>query len=166
MPTAVGATGPRLRPRLRACLDLAPREGPVADVGSAHGRLARALLARNPELGVLATEARSGPARELCREVGGRPGISIVVGRGLEPLRGRPLRGAVIAGMGGRTIIGILSDGDDVVRQLGWLLLQAMQGTDLLHVWLRRQGFRLRAGARPVEAGRTYPTVLVAPPCA
>ncbi len=165
MPPAAGAVWPRLRPRLRACLDLAPRGGPVADVGSAHGRLALALVRREPSLAVVATEARAGPAAELRRGVAASAGIVIAVGPGLAPLRGRPLRGAVIAGMGGRTIVAILADGDDVVQGLSWVLLQPMQGTDLLHTWLRRHRFRLRAAARPVEGGRTYPTVLVAPPC-
>jgi len=156
---------PRLRPRLRACLDLTPRGGPVVDVGSAHGRLARAILAREPGCAVIATEAKPGPAGELRRVLGPLPGICIVHGPGLAPVRGRSLEGAVIAGMGGRTIIAILADGDDVVRQLSWLCLQAMQSTELLHAWLRRQGFRLRAAARPVEAGRVYRAVLVAPPC-
>ncbi len=163
---AAAAPRRRLRPRLRACLDLIPRDGPVADVGSAHGRLARALLGRDPDRGVIATEAKPGPAAELGRRLGGLTGITIALGPGLDPVRGRALRGAVIAGMGGRTIIAILTEGDDVVRRLDWLCLQAMQGTEGLYAWLRRHGFRLRASARPVEAGRVYPTVLVAPPCA
>ena len=157
---------PRLGPRLRACLDLCPTEGPVLDVGSAHGLLARALRARDAALVVYASESKPGPAAELRRLAGGDPGLRILEGAGLGPACGRGCRGAVIAGLGGHTIGAILQADAELAAQLAWLCLQPAQGVGWLLAALPAWGYRLRAAARPVERGRTYTALLVAPPCA
>ncbi len=158
------ARRPRLGPRLRACLDLCPREGPVLDVGSAHGLLAQALRARDATV-VYASEGKPGPAAELRRLAGGDPDLRILEGSGLAPARGRACRGAVIAGLGGHTIGAILQADADLARQLAWLCLQPVQGGGWLLATLPAWGYRLRAAARPVEGGRSYTALLVAPPC-
>lgn len=134
------SAGARLGPRLRHLLDLCPREAPVADIGSGHGRLALELARAMPGTAVYATEARPGPAAELRRLLGPLGPVTVLEGPGLAPLRGRGCRGAVIAGMGGHTIRDILERDPDVARALSWLCLQPIQDWDQLEAWLGAAG--------------------------
>lgn len=150
------ATRARLGPRLGALLDLCPVEGPVADVGSGHGRLAFELARRLPPGQVYATEAKAGPAAELRRLLGGDPTVTILEGQGLTPLRQLGCRGAVLAGMGGRTLVDILETDRDVLAELSWVCLQPMQRVERLVDWIGKQsGWVVRTNSTR-ERGHFY----------
>lgn len=157
----VTAPPARLGPRLRAVLQMCPAEGPVADVGSGHGRLAHELAGRLPEGQVFATEVRPGPIHELRRLLGEGSPVTVVEGWGLRPLAGLGIRGAAIAGMGGRTVAAILDADQAVVAEMAWICLQPMQRVERLTAWIGRQrGWSVRS-AVAVERGHVYHTFLL-----
>jgi tRNA (adenine22-N1)-methyltransferase len=160
---ATGSAPARLGPRLRHLLELCPEEYPVADVGSGHGRLALELALRRPGATVYATEARPGPARELRRLLGPGSPVLVLEGPGLEPLQGLSCRGAVIAGMGGHTIRGILQTSPALARGLDWLCLQPMQDWEPLWSWVTASGWWELQTATCWERSRTYRTLLLRP---
>lgn len=159
--TVVALAGARLGARLQALLDLCPVQGPVADIGSGHGRLAQELARRLPPGQVYATEAKSGPAAELRRLLDPMSRVRVLHGPGLTPLRQLGCRGAVIAGMGGRTIVGILEAELELARSLEWICLQPMQRLEPLTDWLAGQGCWAVRHTTVMERGRTYQSFLL-----
>jgi len=147
--------------RLGAILDLIPQGDAVADVGSGHGALAAHLAARGGR--VIATEVTQAALLELRQNLRrwGISGVEVRHGRGLEPLGRREVDGVVVAGMGARTILDVVAQGD--LRGLRWLLLQPMQHSDLVEPWLRARKWDVLDHVIPVQKGRGYPTWRVAP---
>ena len=153
----------RMGPRLRALLELCPPEGPVADIGSGHGRLALELKRQDPARPVFATEISPGPQAELRRLLGPGSGVQILVGEGLQPIAGLGCHGVVVAGMGGGRIARMLERDRQVAGQLEWLLLQPAQRAERLRDWLQAEGWRWWAHHEVREKAHLYKVFLVAP---
>jgi tRNA (adenine22-N1)-methyltransferase len=130
--------------------------GSVADVGAGDGQLSRHLAARG--LRVVATERR--PA-SFARLRAALPELDCRLGEGLEVLRPGEVDGAVVAGMGGRSIVRILLGSPALTRSLGWLVLQPQQHGGLLVDWLTAEGYAVRTRAGAVQGGRSYTVLLV-----
>lgn len=147
----------RLPARLRVLFEMIPASGTVADIGSGHGMLAQALQATGRA--VIATE-RTAAAMERLRTELSRRGASVDCrqGEGFEAISAGEVETVVVAGMGGRRIIGILESAGWLPR---WLVLQAVQDQDALAGWIE-------AGEWPAqmlvatERGRSYQTWRVA----
>lgn len=150
---------PRLPLRLRAVLDLLPPSTAVADIGAGHGALAAHLVARGVPR-VIATEAGPGPFAELSGNLA-RFGVAVEarLGEGMEPLAAGEVEGAVVAGMGARTLLRIAAGATE--RRLSWLVLQCVQDAELVEPWLQERGWRVLRRLDVVERGRRYPTWLV-----
>jgi tRNA (adenine22-N1)-methyltransferase len=130
--------------------------GSVADIGAGDGQVALALARRG--LRVIATEV--GPSSFLRLP----PSLDRRRGDGLSVLQPGEVDGVVVAGMGGRTIAGVLQAGSEVAVSLRWLVLQPQQHASWLEAWLLQAGYRL-LGARDVDQGRrSYRVLLVEPP--
>lgn len=144
-------------------LQLCPLGGPVADVGSGHGRLALELKRREPKTLVYATEGGEGPARELRRLLPQRCGVEVLEGLGLAPLRALCCRGAVIAGLGGRAMAALLDRDLEVARRLEWLCLQPAQQPEALDAWLGTRGWTALERRSAREGRRIYRLCLMRP---
>jgi tRNA (adenine22-N1)-methyltransferase len=131
----------------------------VADVGAGDGQLARHLAGRG--LRVVATERSLGP---FARLHAASPGVDCRLGEGLSVLSPGEVEGAVVAGMGGRSIVRLLSASPDVVGELSWLVAQPQQHSAELVEWLRGSGFRIEKEEVVVDRGRSYTVLLVTPP--
>lgn len=118
--------------RLVICA-LAPTDREIIDVGADHGHVAHAL-------GAIATERL--PHRS------GRPDVPWVVADGLAPFRTVPA--AVIAGMGAKTIAGILERGP----RPEVLVAHAPDDPPTLRLWLAAHGWRIEAEALAREGNR------------
>jgi tRNA (adenine22-N1)-methyltransferase len=127
----------------------------VADVGAGDGLLARHLAARG--LRVIATERRTAP---FARLVAAAPELDCRLGDGLEVLQPGEVQGAVVAGMGGHSIVRMLGGAREVAASLDWLVLQAQQHTAALQEWLTAAGWRV-CSTRVVRQGRHSYTVLL-----
>jgi tRNA (adenine22-N1)-methyltransferase len=143
----------RLSARLRHVFELVPVTGAVADIGSGHGALAAALAARGQR--VLATERTPRTEAGLRRDLA-RLGIPVAtrLGEGLAPLREGEVETAVIAGIGGRSLLRILESSPWLPR---WLVLQPAQDADLVEAWILARSWQAVA-TDAVERGRRYRT--------
>jgi tRNA (adenine22-N1)-methyltransferase len=150
--------------RLRAVVAAIPEDaGSVADVGAGDGQLARHLSASGRR--VVASERLPGPFQRLQAS---SPGLDCRLGDGLSVLRRAEVECVVIAGLGGRTIAGVLRDAlagsPALVAALRCLVLQPQQRAGDLVEWLRAAGFRHLASAEASDRGRSYTVLVVQPP--
>jgi tRNA (adenine22-N1)-methyltransferase len=128
----------------------------AADIGAGDGQVALALARRGVR--VIATELRAASFARLPAALERRRGD------GLSVLRPGEVEGAVVAGMGARTIAGMLEGGGEVALGLSWLVLQPQQHASRLEGWLARAGYRLLEGRDVDEGHRSYRVLLVEPP--
>jgi tRNA (adenine22-N1)-methyltransferase len=128
----------------------------AADIGAGDGQIALALAMRGVR--VIATELRQGPFGRLPSSLERRRGD------GLSVLGAGEVEGVIVAGMGGRTIVGMLEGGGEVALSLRWLVLQPQQHASQLADWLARAGYRLLAAQEVDEGRRSYRVLLVEPP--
>jgi tRNA (adenine22-N1)-methyltransferase len=128
----------------------------VADVGAGDGQLARHLATLG--LRVVATERT--PASFARLNVALR-GLDCRIGEGLAVLRPGEVEGAVVAGMGGHSIVRILEASPAVARSLGWLVLQPQQHAGRLLDWLVTAGYAVQARTAAAQRGHSYTVLLV-----
>ena len=154
---------PFLDSRLAAVASFVPPGARVADVGADHGRLAEALLRTGVARSCVATEASPARLRRLAERLGdhglgGR--LSLRCGDGLAPLQ--PADGLdvlVLAGLGGCTIVRILSRPDRESLGIRRYLLQPATDAALVRRWLLEHGLG-RMDERLVEVrGRFHPVI-------
>ena len=154
-------TSPRLPRRLRVALQLLPDGArSVADVGAGHGALAFHLGATVTR--VIATELRSGPYAELCRNLGSwdaAANIETRLGPGLHPLAAGEVDAAVLAGTSARTALAISELAP--AKSVRWLVLQCMQGSHQVEPWLQARAWRVAERSDVADRRRVYPTWLV-----
>ena len=149
---------PRLGARLGALLDAIPPHGAVADIGSGHGVLAAALAARGQR--VIATERTPWRAEALRADLSrhGAAAVEVRGGEGMTPIAPGEVEVAVIAGMGGRRVAGILTGA-------AWLpptlVLQPIQEPTAVEAWIAGRGL-LAEAATVLERGREYRLFVVA----
>lgn len=131
--------------------------GCVADIGADHGYLGIELLLRGKCSHVQlldVSEASLGKARQLACQLGLMDRVSFGVGDGAEALA-RRADCAVIAGMGGRTIAGILERGRDTLAG-AQLVLQPNRGAELVRRTLTDLGYAIRNEQLARAGGRWY----------
>ena len=143
--------------RLKAIFNLLPDGGTVADIGTDHGKLGCELLTKNKCRRVWFTDI-SAPSLEKARLLAAKSGVSdraeFFVGDGCEALPGSP-DAAVIAGMGGGTIIHILENGLDKLRNACLVLGPQSELTDV-RLFLSEHGLRITEETAVREADRLY----------
>ena len=131
------------RARRELIARLTPRDrGLIIDVGADHGHVAHSV-------GAVATERM--PNRR------GRSDLRWVVADGLAPFRSVDV--AVIAGMGAKTIAGILTRGPTPKVAV----LHAPDDPPALRLWLASHGFRIMAEGLAPEARRFAEVIRVEP---
>jgi tRNA (adenine22-N1)-methyltransferase len=129
--------------------------GSAADVGAGDGQVALALVRRGVR--VIATEFRPASFARLPAALDRR------LGDGLSVLRPGEVEGVIVAGMGGRSIAGMLERGREVAGSLRWLVLQPQQHASQLEAWLASSGYRPLACRDVDQARRSYRVLLVEP---
>lgn len=152
---------PALSARLSAVARWVPCPCRVADVGMGDGQLARWLAARGCR--VIGTELKEGPYRRALAAVEGWEGIEVRRGDGLGPVSPGEVDAVVVAGLGGRTVVGILERGADTWRAARTLVLSPVQDPHVLRLWLLDRHAVLSVVAEDlVQEGRhMYPVEVV-----
>ncbi len=130
------------RARRELLIRMTPPGEVIVDVGADHGHVAAAL-------GAIATERMPGRT--------GRTDVPWVICDGLAAFRRVDV--AVIAGMGARTIAGILKRGP----QPGVAVLHAQDDPPRLRRWLAASGWRIEAEGLAPEAGRFAEVIRAVP---
>ena len=135
-----------LQPRLCRLAQLVPDGCRLTDVGTDHGYLPVALLQQGRILSAIASDIGAEPlehARRTAQQYGVK-GIDFRLCSGLSAIAPEETDVIVIAGMGGETIIAILSAAP-WTRNGHMLLLQPMtKAADLRH-WLADNGYTFTA---------------------
>ena len=143
--------------RLSAIRDLTGSCARFADIGADHGRLGAHMLLRGLcERAQLAdiSEASLAKARRLIYGLGLTGRVDFCVGDGAQALR-EPPDVAVIAGMGGQTIAGIVERGRDMLKNAR-LVLQPNVAAPELRARLQAAHFRITNEVIARDGRRLY----------
>jgi tRNA (adenine22-N1)-methyltransferase len=154
----------QLSPRLMAIAKYVLPDLPAADIGSDHAYLPSFLLLSGRVSRAIVVENSPGPWNRARHQVQARDlsgKIDVRLGDGLEPLQPGEATMAIIAGMGGGTITGILARGGHVLPTIERLVLQPMSGVSLVRKWLFNHGWGLVDEELVQEGERIY-VILVA----
>lgn len=153
----------KLSKRLAAIAALIPTSGGVIDVGTDHGFIPVWLQQNGHRGKILATDINPDPlenAIDTAIEYKVVDEISFFLCDGLKGICDKEYHNVIIAGMGGETIIDILSCALWTSQSDRTLILQPMTKADELRRWLQNNLYKVTA-ERLVEDGRLYEIMVV-----
>jgi len=156
----------KLSKRLATIAALVPPVSRLADIGTDHAYLPVYLVSEGIVPSAIAGEVNEGPFRaagEALARVGLVGKVDLRFGDGLAVLAPGEADTAVIAGMGGQTIVEILAARPEVTASLSCLVLQPMSAAGLVRRWLADNGWRLVAETLVAEDGQMYEIIAAAP---
>jgi tRNA (adenine22-N1)-methyltransferase len=149
----------KLSNRLKTIADCIYGSASVADVGTGDGYIPVWLALGRSTKTIIASDA-SEESIEFARktadkyEVGDR--IKFVVAPGLRGVGDVQIETVVVAGVGGDTIVEILSDAQWLKSRPVKLVLQPQTKTDRLLDWLLRNGCTITSAKHARDKGRDY----------
>ncbi|MCR3921262.1 MAG: class I SAM-dependent methyltransferase [Firmicutes bacterium] len=157
----------KLTPRLQAIAELIPQGSVVADIGTDHAYLPVYLLLEQIIQKAVATDINQAPleqAQETIAAFNCHQRIDLRLGDGLQILKEEDeVDTVVIAGLGGRTIASILTEGSADLRTLKRIILQPMNETGFLRQFLAENGFALIHETLVLESKHLYEIILATP---
>ena len=138
----------------------------VCDVGCDHGYVSIYLVQQKISPCVIAMDVRRGPLSR-CEEHVARYGLEEYIesrlSDGLEKLKTGEVDAVVCAGMGGRLMQRILTEGQDIAAGLKELILQPQSELKAFREFLRIRGYRTVEENMIEEEGKFYPMMKVVP---
>jgi len=143
--------------------ELVPKSVIAADVGTDHGYLAVWLMQSGRAERVLATDIHAGPlnrAKQTAVEFGLESEIETHLCDGLQFSGAEQAESIVIAGMGGETMISILSAAP-WTKQGRTLILQPQSKRPELEQWLHENGYTTTDAKLCFDAGKLYLAITV-----
>lgn len=149
--------------RLKMCADMISGKGIVCDVGTDHALLAAYLITNGKCEKVIASDINEGPlesAGKTVEKYGISGKVDLVLSDGLKNVNGEGVSDIVIAGMGGETIVKILSECQFNLNGIR-LILQPMTKAEILRKWLYMYGFSVISEKGVAEGEKLY-TVITA----
>ena len=154
----------KLGSRLAALAAFVPKGACLADIGTDHAYLPIELVQKDIAALAVAGDVHIGPyqaAKDNVEGLGLEHKISVRFGNGLAVLTPGEADTAVIAGMGGSTIIEILTSQPAVTYSLTRLILQPMVGAAAVRRWLVVNNWYIVEEQLVQDDGRLY-EILVA----
>lgn len=155
----------KLSKRLEVVASFVPQGARLVDVGSDHAYLPLFLVETGRIDFAVAGEVVRGPYESSLAnvaEAGQSHRIQVRLANGLAAVNAADdISTVTIAGMGGRLIADILSNGQDRLASVERLILQPNNREDDVRAWLQEHQFKLTAEAILEENGKIY-EVLVA----
>ncbi len=136
----------KLSPRLAAVASLIPRCDSFADIGTDHAYLPIYCVSNNISRQAIAGDIAQGPCQQGQRQIEKyqlQEKIKIRCGRGITILKPNEVNGISIAGLGGSTIIDILSGSPQVWNSLEFLVLQPQSGSPAVRHFLKDNGWKI-----------------------
>ncbi len=149
--------------RLKMCADMISGKGIVCDVGTDHALLAAYLITNGKCDKVIASDINEGPlesAGKTVEKYGISGKVELVLSDGLKNVNGEGVSDIVIAGMGGETIVKILSECQFDLNGIR-LILQPMTKAEILRKWLADYGYKI-VSENGVSEGEKLYTVITA----
>ena len=153
-----------LSARLEAVAKMVTKGNRVCDVGCDHGYISIYLVKNNISPYVYAMDVNKGPlerAKEHILAYGYEERIETILSDGLIALDDRESDALVCAGMGGKLVIKILTEGMEKVQKMQELILQPQSEIHLVRAFLREQGFYIDREDMVFEDGKYYPMMHV-----
>ncbi len=155
-----------LSARMQAIADLVTPGNVVCDVGCDHGFLSIYLVQNKISPRVIAMDVRSGPlsrCEEHVAQYGLEQYITMRLSDGLKCLLPGEAETMVCAGMGGRLMQKILTEGEEKAADLKELILQPQSELKTFRKFLRGQGYCTVEENMIEEDGKFYPIMKVMP---
>ncbi|HOJ09030.1 MAG TPA: class I SAM-dependent methyltransferase [Clostridiales bacterium] len=134
----------KLKGRLRAIAEMVPKCNLICDIGTDHAYIPIYLVKSSICKRAIITDIKQGPiniAENNIRENHLEDCIETRLGDGLHPLDNNEIDVLIIAGMGGKLMAKILWEGISKAMNANLLILQAMNGLELVTQWLFEEGF-------------------------
>ena len=153
-----------LSARLKAVAGMVTKGNRVCDVGCDHGYISIYLVKNDVSPYVYAMDVNKGPllrAKEHILDYGYADKIETILSDGLVALGDRDSDALICAGMGGKLIIKILTEGMEQVLKMRELVLQPQSEIHLVREYLRNQGFYIDKEDMIFEDGKYYPMMHV-----
>ncbi len=148
-----------LSDRLKALTQMVSPGNRVCDVGCDHGFVSIYLVQTGISPGAIAMDLRSGPlsrAREHIAEWGLEDYIETRLSDGLEAYHAGEADALICAGMGGRLMMKILTDGGEKCRTFRELILQPQSEIPQFRQFLRREHYCIIDENMIEEMGKFY----------
>lgn len=155
-----------LSKRLQTIADMVNSGNRVADVGCDHGFVSIYLVQKQIAPKVYAMDLRPGPlarAREHIENYGYSKYIETRLSDGIAALKPKEADAMVVAGMGGRLMAKILSDGMEKIMEMKELVLQPQSELGFFRAYLRAHSLTIVAEDMVKEEGKFYPIMKVMP---
>ncbi|MDP4109384.1 MAG: class I SAM-dependent methyltransferase [Bacillota bacterium] len=149
----------RISDRLRKIADMVEFGSDIIDVGTDHAYLPAYLIQKGIAKSVKASDLRPGPLRKAeltVRKFGLGGALSLHLCPGLSGFTAEDADTVIIAGMGGETIAGILSEAEWTKDGRHRLILQPMTSNEDLRDFLFDNGYILRNEVLVKDAGKLY----------
>lgn len=153
----------KLGERLAAIAAFVPQGAKLADIGTDHAYLPIALLSAGRINQAVAGEVNKGPyesAKAAIKQYKWEQSIQLRLGNGLEVIAPGEVDTVVIAGMGGSTIIDILTRYPATTESVETLILQPMVAGAAVRRWLTDNGWRISDENLVVDEGRIYEIIV------
>lgn len=157
---------PALSQRFEAILSLVRPCRTLVDIGTDHGLIPLAAIARHLATTAIAIDRQPAPlqvAEANRRAAALEDKLDLRLGDGLAPLRPGEGDTLTIAGMGARLIVTILRAHPDTLTGFSRLILQPNQQPEQVRAWAREAGWHLADEALVEEAGRFFPVLAFIP---
>ena len=149
----------KLTPRLAAVASFVNNCNTAADIGTDHGFVPVYLIQNGICKNAIASDINKGPLQSAVRtahEYGVYNKLEFVCAPGLDGVKEGSVDTAVIAGMGGETIVGILDAAQWVKTYKTRLVLQPQSKLEMLEGYLSDNGFTVEKGFLVKDSGRLY----------
>lgn len=155
-----------LSPRLHMIAQAVPKGARFADIGTDHAYLPVWLLQHGVIDHAIAADLRPGPldrAKDTANKFGLSDKLDFRLCDGLTGVGAGEADCIVIAGMGGETIIHILSDAVWTREEGNTLILQPMSSQEDLRRWLTQNGYHILR-EQIAQEDKTFYTIMMVKP--
>ena len=132
--------------RLKAIVNMIEKCDSVIDVGTDHGYVPIYLVKNGVIKSAIASDINKGPVEKARNNItlnNASAQISYRLGSGLSTVNNGEAQIAIIAGMGGNLIRGILEADLDLVEQFKYMILQPVQNAEVLREYLYITGYNI-----------------------
>jgi tRNA (adenine22-N1)-methyltransferase len=146
-----------LGPRLQVIASFIRAGSLLGDIGTDHAYLPVYLVQKGIIRRAVGVDIHEGPYRsalETVRTYGLSNLIEVRLGNGLRPLQPGEVNVLVVAGMGGNTILKILSASEDVLQEVEELVLQPQGAEGKVRRELLVRGWKIKEELLVEEEGR------------
>lgn len=149
-----------LSKRMQMVAGMVSKGNVTADIGCDHGFVSIYLVEQGICPKVIAMDVNEGPlfrAKEHIAERGLESCIDVRLSDGIDKLQDKEAESIIIAGMGGKLVMKILSAHMDKVRNLKEVILQPQSDLHLVRQFLVENGLHIVQEDMVEEAGKYYP---------